>query len=387
MKICMKKFAIAVMCVAITLSLVPAAAFVQPAQEAQAKTGKPTIIVTCANTEKVTLKKGTKYNLKVKVSKGSKHTYKSSKKSVVIVSKKGVLKAKKLGKSTITVKAKKSGKTVTKKVKVTVIKKSKYKKVKKIAVEVSNTKLTIGQTTKTNVKFKPSNASNKNVIYKSSNSSVLSVSDKGIVTAKSTGSAKITVQSCCNPKAKASEIISVEKQTSTDCDPMSGTCGTCKWDIDDAGKLTIAPLNGETGELANWITDVSRDEYKDYYPPWFGNSDKIKSVDIVGNVVAKTCRNMFASSSFESIDLSNFDTSKVKDMSWMFKNCSVLEKITVSDKFKIPVGCSSEYMFESCENIKGQNGTTYSEEHIDGTYARIDGGTSAPGYFWSVSAA
>ena len=71
---------------------------------------KPTVTVTRANTGKVTLKKGAKYKLSAKASKGAKLSYESSKPNIVSVSKKGVLKSKKAGKArlTATLKKKKS---------------------------------------------------------------------------------------------------------------------------------------------------------------------------------------------------------------------------------------------------------------------------------------
>ena len=38
-------------------------------------------------------------------------------------------------------------------------------------------------------------------------------------------------------------------------------------------------------------------------------------------------------------------------------------------------------LFAGCTNLVGGKGTTYNSSHIDKAYARIDGGTSAPGYF------
>ena len=38
-------------------------------------------------------------------------------------------------------------------------------------------------------------------------------------------------------------------------------------------------------------------------------------------------------------------------------------------------------MFLSSTNLVGGSGTKYNSSHIDKTYARIDGGTSNPGYF------
>ena len=38
-------------------------------------------------------------------------------------------------------------------------------------------------------------------------------------------------------------------------------------------------------------------------------------------------------------------------------------------------------MFTNATNIEGGSGTKYNSPYVDKTYARIDGGTSSPGYF------
>ena len=40
-------------------------------------------------------------------------------------------------------------------------------------------------------------------------------------------------------------------------------------------------------------------------------------------------------------------------------------------------------MFYNSTNLVGGAGTRYDANHVDKTYARIDGGTSNPGYFTS----
>ena len=85
--------------------------------------------------------------------------------------------------------------------------------------------------------------------------------------------------------------------------------------------------------------------------------------------------------SLTELDLSNFDTSKVTDMSLMFYNCPSLTTIFASDKF-VTNGVTSDYdMFKDCAKLKGGAGTVYDAAHINKEYARIDGGTDAPGYF------
>ena len=43
-------------------------------------------------------------------------------------------------------------------------------------------------------------------------------------------------------------------------------------------------------------------------------------------------------------------------------------------------------MFTGCTSLVGGMGTTYDENHVDKTYAHIDGGTSNPGYFTAKNA-
>ena len=90
-------------------------------------------------------------------------------------------------------------------------------------------------------------------------------------------------------------------------------------------------------------------------------------------------------SALKSLDLSSFDTSNVTDMSAMFGGCGNLTTIYVkegtdwSSSTKIS---ESKNMFNDCGKLVGGAETKYSEENPqDVTYARVDGGTDAPGYF------
>ena len=53
-------------------------------------------------------------------------------------------------------------------------------------------------------------------------------------------------------------------------------------------------------------------------------------------------------SSLTSLDLRNFDTSKVTNMRYMFDSCSKLTEITVSNKWVIKSGTSTDKMFNKC---------------------------------------
>ena len=121
----------------------------------------------------------------------------------------------------------------------------------------------------------------------------------------------------------------------------------------------------------------------------------------------------FTCQSLTSLNLSSFDTRKVKSMYAMFKDCHALKEInlrnfdmvkatTVQDMF---YGCfdlktiycnndwsasetltESHNLFKECHSLVGVSGTACDgENNIDKTYARIDFGSSEPGYFSPIT--
>ena len=87
--------------------------------------------------------------------------------------------------------------------------------------------------------------------------------------------------------------------------------------------------------------------------------------------------------SLTELDLSSFNTGNVTQMREMFLNCGNLKTIWVGSGFdtaKVPNGKDKD-MFTGCTSLVGGNGTTYDSSYTGKTYARIDGGTSNPGYF------
>ena len=86
------------------------------------------------------------------------------------------------------------------------------------------------------------------------------------------------------------------------------------------------------------------------------------------------------------LDLSGFDTQNVKFMYGMFSGCSSLKTIYATNSFVTSSVTDSNDMFSDCSALVGSKGTTYDAEHIDATYAHIDGGASNPGYFTDINA-
>ena len=86
--------------------------------------------------------------------------------------------------------------------------------------------------------------------------------------------------------------------------------------------------------------------------------------------------------SLVTIDLSEINYAATSEFSSMFRDCTSLKTIYVSsawDDLSIEYGCSMS-MFEDCESLVGGAGTTFDSNYVRGEYARIDGGSSKPGY-------
>ena len=84
-----------------------------------------------------------------------------------------------------------------------------------------------------------------------------------------------------------------------------------------------------------------------------------------------------------TLDLSTFDTGNVTNMVSMFGDCENLTTIYIGSGWSTDnlTGTNSSYaMFANTKQIRGMQGTTYNASYVDKTYARLDEGTSKPGY-------
>ena len=95
--------------------------------------------------------------------------------------------------------------------------------------------------------------------------------------------------------------------------------------------------------------------------------------------------------SLKTVDLSSFDTSHVTSMAGMFTMANYvnsayvpvennLTTILVGSGWNTSSVSSSNDMFYNCTHLVGGQGTVFDSNHSDKTYARVDGGTSSPGY-------
>ena len=120
-----------------------------------------------------------------------------------------------------------------------------------------------------------------------------------------------------------------------------------------------------------------------------GYSSNIFTLNLGNKFDTSNVTNMFSmfstvgySNTSFTLDLgSKFDTSNVTSMGSMFANSRYLKTIYAPSTFVTTAVTSSTQMFYGCNSLVGGAGTVYDSNHIDATYAHIDGGTSNPGYF------
>ncbi len=164
------------------------------------------------NYSEYTLKKGKTLKLKAALTpkKAGKQdiTWKSSKKFVATVTAKGVVKAKKKGKATITATVKGSKAKASCRICVGT-------PVKKISVGNKAVSLTEGETAVIAVSVEPKSASNKKVTYASSRPGIVSVGSNGRITAKKPGNASISVKAKDGSGKKATVAVTVKEKEAT----------------------------------------------------------------------------------------------------------------------------------------------------------------------------
>ena len=199
----------------------------------------------------------------------------------------------------------------------------------------------------------------------------------------------------------------------------SNTVMTFYYDGQKATRVGIDINNSNLGDspspygtATSAVFDAS---FANYYPTstayWFQNCSALTSISGVENLNTDNVTNMswmfFGCSGLTALDVSGFKTDNVTDMGAMFSGCSSLTSLDLSSFNTANVtnmenmfnGCSnlttiyvgSEWstasvedgssMFTNCTSLVGGKGTAYDADHVDVTYAHIDGGPDNPGYF------
>ena len=156
-----------------------------------------------------------------------------------------------------------------------------------------------------------------------------------------------------------------ENLNTSDVKNMSGMFYDCK-------KLTNLDLSGFDTKNVTRMDSI------------FGNCSSLTNIDL-NTFDIKNVTNMskmfYGCSSLTSLDLSEFDTKNVTSMNEMFGYCRKLKTIYVGDNWTTDNVTGSYRMFDRCYQLYGSKGTNiYDFELTDKTYAKIDGGETAPGY-------
>ena len=168
--------------------------------------------------------------------------------------------------------------------------------------------------------------------------------------------------------------------TQTDDEPIAqGEIGTCVWKIDSAGKLTIAPADGNAGSFDFVDPEDSQTAAANKGKiPWKPYRNQILSVEvaegvaITGNTGAMfdscinltsvdvSCLDTSQLTSFGSmfrdcdklvsVDISMLDASSITDVTSMFCYCYKLESVKLPDFSKAKI-VSLATMFQSCQNL------------------------------------
>ena len=116
----------------------------------------------------------------------------------------------------------------------------------------------------------------------------------------------------------------------------------------------------------------------------FSNCSSLSNLNLNGfktDNVKEMIAMFYGCSSLTSLDISSFNTRKAIRMNQLFQSCSKLKTIYVSNLWSLESLQQGEIMFRNCHQLVGGQGTAYNIKHEDYSYARIDGGPNAPGYF------
>ncbi len=119
----------------------------------------------------------------------------------------------------------------------------------------------------------------------------------------------------------------------------------------------------------------------------FAGCSGLTTLDVTGFNTANVTdisRMFYTCSGLTTLDLSNFNTANAKeDMRHLFMNCFSLKTIYAGSGWTTDVTTKGDEMFTNCTSLVGGAGTAYDANHVDHTYARIDGGPNSqmPGYF------
>ena len=230
--------------------------------------------------------------------------------------------------------------------------------------------------------FDTSNVTNMSGMFNSSQATTINLNN--LDTSKVTGMTGMFA----NSQATTLDLSSFDTSNATDMSAMFSYSQATALDLSNFDTSNVTDMESMFAESQVAKLDLSNfdtsnvTKMNDMF-----SSSQVTSINVssfnTNNV--KYMSNMFVETKVSVLDLSSFNTSNVTEMSYMFGYCTNLKTIYVSDKFKIDNVTGDYNMFMGSTNLVGGAGTKYNSSYVDKTYARIDGGTSNPGYFTDIA--
>ena len=159
----------------------------------------------------------------------------------------------------------------------------------------------------------------------------------------------------------------------------SGTAGTDYYNTDNTGTSGV----GWYGNRESILTVIFDSSFKDARPTscnrWFYqcfNLTSVKGIENLNTSLVTGMTAMFASCGLTELNLSSFDTSNVKSMSYMFQYCGNLEKLNLSS-FDTSKVTDMSGMFFYCHKLNslkfGEDFKTNRVENMSGMFAHCFG--------------
>ncbi|EOL49345.1 BspA family leucine-rich repeat surface protein [Enterococcus caccae] len=220
-----------------------------------------------------------------------------------------------------------------------------------IEIVSEKTSLEINETLSLIAKITSENTTIKTVTWTTSDETIATVSDTGVVTAKKSGSVSITA-STANKKTVSILLTISEKK-----EAITGTYGTVPWTWETESQTLIfgegnfpasdwvngiqskiehsSRLDGKKIKKIVFTKPVVANKYSDYLFFELGELETIDGLELLNTSHVSGMSYMFGAAfgsgnKLSTINVSNWDTSNVTDMSYMFASASNLTTIDVS---------------------------------------------------------
>lgn len=160
---------------------------------------------------------------------------------------------------------------------------------------------------------------------------------------------------------------------------FKGEIGSCSWEINDSGLLTISPTNGISGRMDEGCIFNDPLNPDNNYMPWSETQEmreSIKSVFVEKGVEAYMCQRLFQNlPNCREIDAKNLEVAQ-DDLSTlcMFADCKSLEKVELPDFFANRAQMEEVgAMFFECEKLKEVDLSKVDFSHVRGMGAMFEG--------------